>query len=322
MWNKRFALGLEITDFAAKAAEITVRSKSRAAINRHAAERLPDNSIRDGRILRKDEVVDALRNLVKQIRPRTRKAHIALPGSSVMIRFLKLPDLPDKKLRKVIEFELEHRIPLPFDSPQFDFVKLGSPAPAGGDALRDVMLVAAPLETIREYAEVVALAGLAVKSIEIRPLSLLRLIERTGQAEPGKTVLLADVGDRMSDLGMIHNGELRVARSIPIAFPDPESGDSAALRRACGELVREIERLLIFFRYNLRFRDRSIDRILLSGEVPYLERIMLELAGSTNLNAEISLVSGEAFRMRTIEAEQAFLSLAVPIGLALRGIGP
>jgi len=26
--------------------------------------------------------------------------------------------------------------------------------------------------------------------------------------------------------------------------------------------------------------------------------------------------------MRTIEAEQAFLSLAVPIGLALRGIGP
>ena len=320
MWKTRCALGLELTDYTVKAAEVVLRSRSRLAINRHAAERLPDNCIRDGRILRKDAVADALRDLVRQVNPRTRNVHVALPGSAVMIRFLKLPDLPDKKLRKVIEFELEHRIPLPFDAPYFDFVKLG--APAGEGALRDVMLVAAPQETIREYAEVIKAAGLSVQSIEIRPLSLLRLAERTGQLEAGTTVLLADVGGQLSDLGMIHNGELRVARSVPIAFPQPGDDDAPALRRACDELIQEIERLLIFFRYNLQFRDRNIDRILLSGDVPYMERVLLELSGSLRLASDVRLVSGETFRMRTVAAEQAFLSLAVPIGLALRGGEP
>ena len=316
----RRALGLEITDFSVKAAEVVTDASSRMAVSRQGAQRLPDNSIKDGRILHMDGVAEALRSLVKRIRPRTRKVHVALPSSTVMIRFLKLPDLPDRKLRKLIEFELEHRVPLPFDSPCFDFVKMG--APEGGSALCDVMLAAAPLATIREYMNVVRKSGLAVSSIEIRPLSLLRLIERTGQTGDGGTFLMVDVGEKVSDLGLIHNGELRVARSVPISFPVSERDDSPVIRRACDELIQEIERFMIFFRYNLHFRDRSIDRILLSGDVPHLKQVMRDLAGAERITSEVSLISGDGFQIAGENPETPFPSLAVPVGLALRGIGP
>jgi len=318
--RRRRALGLEITDFAVKAAEVVMESSSRMALGGQGAERLPEGSLKDGRILHKDGVAGALRSLVKRIRPRTRNVHVALPSAAVMIRFLKLPDLPYGKMRKLIKFELEHRIPLPFDSPSFDFVKLG--APDGGGSLCDVMLAAAPLDTIREYMEVVRKAGLAISSIEIRPLSLLRLIERTGQTGDVSTILMVDVGERVSDLGLIHNGELRVARSVPVSFPRPEKNESPVIRRACDELIQEIERLLIFFRYNLQFRDRGIDRILLSGDVPHLEQVMRDLADAGRLASEVRLVSGEGFRMPEEHAGSPFPSMAVPVGLALRGIGP
>jgi len=360
MWRSRYALGLELSDYAIKIAEVRIHSGSKPTVTRHATERLPANVIEEGRIHDKDLAIMALRNLVNRARPHTRKVHFVLPGALVMVRFLKLPDLPAKRLRKVIEFDLKHNVPLPFETPHYDFVKLGVPehtnrrkknrrpdrregreSPGSGgetaeNPLCDVMLAAVPLDTVREYTEVVTAAGLKVRSIEIRPLSLYRLIERTGQTEPDGTFLVADVGETVSDLSIFHNGELRITRSIPIVFsprrgsgPDgepPETHDpggrsgpdpETVFQSACSDLAHELERLIIFFRYSLNYRDREIGRIILSGDAPRLDEIARILAN--RLTPEVRLIDGEAFRLRAFHGEKTFPSLAVPIGLALRG---
>ena len=372
MWWSRYTLGLEMSDYALKIAEVRIRAGSKPTVTRHATERLPAGAVEEGRIRDRDLVVQTLRNLVRRMEPYTRNVHLALPGSLVMVRFLKLPDLPERRLRKIIEFELKHGTPLPFKTPHFDFVKLGTPdgedrrtaerrAPDGqtaeqkaaGRPLCDVMLAAAPLETVREYAEIIAAAGLAARSIEIRPLSLYRLVTRTGQADPEGTFLLADVGETVTDLSVFHGGGLRITRSLPIMFAPPGEGVLAgaadgepagvmpaagpeasatdglggsngpggsdadtAFRSACSDLAHELDRLMLFFSYSL-YRDRQIDRIILSGDAPRLEEVARFL--SARLSAGVSLIQGEALKLRAVFGEKTFPAMAVPIGLALRG---
>jgi len=359
MWRSRYALGLEMSDNALKLAEVRIRSRSKPTVTRQAAERLPAGAIEDGRIRDRDLVVRILRGLVRRTGPYTRKVHVVLPGSLVMVRFLKLPDLPEKRLRKVIEFELKHNAAIPLKTPHFDFVKLG-PSQQQDDwrsgeradrrdgwndpgwreeaarPLCDVMVAVAPLEAVREYANIVAAAGLHPRSIEIRPLSLYRLVTRTGQAEPDGTFLVADVGETVTDLSVFHDGGLRVTRNIPILFasgrdadpekespedvPFPERAEGSdaetAFRSACSDLAHEIERLMLFFRYSL-FRDRHIDRIILTGDAPCLDGIARAL--SELLAVEVRLVDGDGLKLRATFPGKAFPAMAVPIGLALRG---
>jgi len=359
MWRSRYALGLEMSDNALKLAEVRIRSRSKPTVTRHAAEQLPAGAIEDGRIRDRDLVVRTLRGLVKRTGPNTRKAHVVLPGSLVMVRFLKLPDLPERRLRKVIEFELKHNAAIPLKTPHFDFVKLGlsqqqedwqSRAHANrGDGwdgpgwredaarpLCDVMVAIAPLEAVREYAKIVAAAGLRPLSIEIRPLSLYRLVTRAGLAGPDDTFLVADVGETVTDLSVFHDRGLRVTRIIPIRFapgrdaePESAAAESApfpegmegsdaetAFRSACSDLAHEIERLMLFFRYSL-FRDRPIGRIILTGDAPRLDGIARVL--SELLAVDVRLADGEGFKLRATFPEKAFPAMAVPVGLALRG---
>jgi len=386
-WIKpnRYALGIEITDYAVKLAEVRIPARGQPELTHSAVERLPAGAVTDGRIRERDEVILALRKMISRRQLRTKHAHMILPGTLVTVRFLKMPDLKEADLRKVIEFEIRHNMHLPFDQPVFDFVKLSgsdrpsrikraskrkgkkpdSTAPAmpgmaeaaaslepafgagtlfadnenrpGEEDLPqcDVLLAAAPREQAIEYAEIVREAGLKIRSLEIKPFSLRRLLAGMGDNAAEGAVIVADVGENAADLSIFYGHALKITRNIPVNFgAREESGGEIApfsfqanasfpasdpdygFRAAAFELADEIERLMNFYRYSLNHRDHDFACVLLVGDAPRLAEIGSLL--SERLTPEVRLIEPRAVSSPLERYERLFPALAVPIGLALR----
>lgn len=253
---QRSYLGIEITDYCIKLVEIEPQQAGLPAIKRCILEPLANDAVANGIIADSASVVRSLKQLLSDHKVKSRNVHFALPTHLVLIRFLKFPDISQQDLRKMIQFEIEHNLQLPFEHPCHDFVKLNGKYQQAkpSDMLRkeisvkdlfsrkkgqrpmvlpsgsldssesdeqnmcDVLLAAAPSERVQEYAEVLEAAGLQLLSFEVKPLALYRLMTQVYLANKDQTILVADIGRNNVDLLIIHQGELKISRNISLRF--------------------------------------------------------------------------------------------------------
>jgi Tfp pilus assembly PilM family ATPase len=122
--GKRRSLGVEITDQAIKLTEMIMHGSRPPRIHNFRIEPLPPQSIDDGRILDPDQVARTLKQAISAEGWGGMKVHAVIPSQTLLVRFLKFPDLPMQSLSKVVAFEVKHNIHMPFEEPLFDFVKL------------------------------------------------------------------------------------------------------------------------------------------------------------------------------------------------------
>jgi type IV pilus assembly protein PilM len=122
--KKNSYLGMEITDTRIKIAEVVVTAGRKPYVTKVINELLPHGTVEDGRILNSLSLVQVIKTLIQLNDFTSKQVHMVVPSQVIMVRQLKLPDLPDKQLRKVLEFEVKHNIHLPFDKPYFDFINL------------------------------------------------------------------------------------------------------------------------------------------------------------------------------------------------------
>ncbi|NHN30736.1 type IV pilus biogenesis protein PilM [Paenibacillus agricola] len=390
------SLGIEITDSSIKAVEMTAGSKGKPILHGYETEYLPDQAIDDGRIKELYSVIRTIQTLVAKLNPKSKHVHMVVPSQSIMVRFLKFPDIPLKELQKLVDFEVKHNIHLPFDQPVYDFVKLNgteegaakpksaikkqkeskkSPKGSDGDwqgqaatgkqdslglggehdllfgnskqpeadaeALEklqcDVMLIAAPRALVDEYSEIAKSAGLKLKSLEIKALSLFRLIHQIQITNSNGTFLVVDVNPKATDVSIFHESQLKITRNLPILFEEKkaevthEEGspldslftdfntDFSATHHASNDLAHELERLLNFYRYTLNNRTQVFDRVLLSGDVNGLPELAVVL--QEKLGIEVALFGTDQITNAAAPLNLLFSTYSVTIGLALRGTG-
>jgi type IV pilus assembly protein PilM len=123
-WFPQSSIGLEMTDYSIKLVEISPDGSDGFRLLNYHIEPLPKGTIDDGRIINPVKVIQALQHAMKLKGFKSKKVHLVLPSHLIMVRFIKLPDIPDRHLQKVVEFEVKHNIHLPFEQPIYDFVKL------------------------------------------------------------------------------------------------------------------------------------------------------------------------------------------------------
>jgi len=87
-------------------------------------ERLPEGVVAEGKIIDKQAVAEALQNARKALRIGRRKVHLVLPGQLVLARYMELPDISRRRMKKIIDFELRSSGHLPFEHPCYDFALL------------------------------------------------------------------------------------------------------------------------------------------------------------------------------------------------------
>lgn len=232
-----------------------------------------------------------------------------------------MPDVPDKKLKRMIDIELKYHMPFPFDQPQYDFLSLPRLHTAdGGEASkeRDVMIIAAPLPAVEELATLTVQAGLKPATMEIKPLSLLRCVQHFDPKEASSTMIIIDLTSTYTDISIYDGGILRMTSNKSIRFPAAEQAEAAhmELMAACQELSFEVDRFINFYRYTLNHRDREVERIFVSGEISCLSEVISNLNEHfPNAVRKLSIPAAEEQRHGPLAME----SYAGVFGAALRG---
>jgi type IV pilus assembly protein PilM len=350
-------LGLEITDSHIKICEIESKRNKEPQILNYATGVLQDGIVRDGKILNMEQLLTAIKHLINQHKFSTKNVHFAIPSQMVMVRNLKLPDLSQHELKKLVQFEIKNNLAVAFEQPHYDFIKLPkkvaneakkqpsalkkminkkaavsaeeSEEPSD-DHLCDVLVVAAPLDMLREYSEMFASLKLVPRSYEIKPFSILRLLDKSPIESTGLTILL-DVNESNSELTIVEDGVFKITRNVEISFKtlQPNTNDDNiqwmseftspehTFTSAAEDLISEIERLMNFYYYTLNKGNVQFDSILVSGSITDMESLIKAL--EQRMAQRIIAIDWKSLHVANDPAHWSVSSYAVPLGLALRG---
>ncbi|MCX7571397.1 type IV pilus assembly protein PilM [Tumebacillus sp. DT12] len=344
------ALGLEITDQRLLLAEV-FKKRDRSVLQGIVQTSIPSEVIEDGKIKQVDTLAELLRRTLREGDIRTKRVNLVVPSQFVVIRQLQMPDLPKKQIRKLIDFELQNSIHLPFDEPFYDFVKVekneGDRASqalidaeaATGQKMCDITLIASSRAAIDSVVETARLAGLKPQSVDIRALALDRACRILGsEADQRQATMYVDVAEASTDVHIFQGNVLKFTRNVPIPL------DSYRLNRErakplnvleildyleqntdyssfTSDLAYEVERSLNFFRYTLNNRDAALRHLVLTGLLPksgvlvrYLQERLPDMTVFTMPFQDLEI------KGRAATDADSLYEYAIPIGLALKEV--
>ena len=306
---------------------------------------LPPELIVDGSIIDSIRLAEALKQLIKKARIRTRNVAIGLAGhASVIIKRISLPEMSEEELEESIKFEAEQYVPFDIEDVNVDFQILG---PKEEPGQMDVMLAAVKKDVVNEYVSVVREAGLSPVVVDVDAFALGNMYEINYDIEPGRNIALVNVGARTITLNVVKNGisvftrdsamgvsavtealqkefhlpyeaSEKLQRGEPAGDASPE-GALEVMLRSYDDIAGEVARSLEYFHETNAHEEAG--SVILSGGGALMKDFPRVLAEKTGLMVGLA----EPFRnislpKRFDNAETLEMApiAAIAVGLALR----
>jgi len=358
--KKNQLVGLDIGSHSIKVAEIAQGKRGRILKN-FGLIGLPPDAIVEGSIKEMGVVSSAMKTLFKNLRVKNKNVATSISGFSVIVKKIALSKRRDSELEATIHEESEQYIPFDINEVNIDFDILnkgselaevggGEGAKKEGSERMEVMLVAAKKDIIEDYVELIHLAGLNPRVLDVDAFALQNAFE-ISTGEPECSCSLVNVGAEELGINIIRNrgslftrdssyGGMQITKAIMAKFNvgfeeaekmklggvsvDKEKRDLEEIfTSVVSEWVQEIKRALDFVAST--YPEETIEKILVSGgscRIPgFQEYLQLETdIPVEELNPFASLIVDEKrFDINYLRhmAPQA----AVAVGLALRAIG-
>ncbi len=311
---------------------------------------IPPGIISDGVVLEleKENLVDALRELMKKAGIKGGDAVIGISGhSSVIIKKITIPLMAEEELTSSIKAEAEQYVPFDINDVNIDFQILGS-SPAG-EGQMDVVLVAVKKTIIKDYCDVVEEAGLYPVVVDVDAFALGNMYEvNYGLTE--SNIALINVGASTTNINILQNGQPAftrdsaigssvhtesLERALNISREDAErvkmgrsiegiepADVQLALSSASEEIYSELDRSFEYFRSSVGEGDMS--KIILSGGAALIKGFPEMMADRLGIEVEVA----DPFKNIKIPGkfDAAYIKdtasiTAVAVGLALRQAG-
>lgn len=157
------------------------------------------------------EAAAIIKKLVHDTKLGSKDVAISISENLAFTRILKFPLLNDQEISSAVKWEAEEYIPIPISEAIVEHTilerqEVGSPPQAL------VLLVAVQRSLVEKYVKVATMAGLRVIGVETELIALTRSL-----APPEKTSLVIDFGSRSTDIAVVKNGQVYLARSLSIA---------------------------------------------------------------------------------------------------------
>jgi type IV pilus assembly protein PilM len=309
---------------------------------------LPPELIVEGSIIDSLRLIDAIKEILKKAKVKTKNAVIGIAGhASVIIRRITLPEMTEEELSESIKFEAEQYVPFDIDDVNIDFQILGQAEEIGQ---MDVMLVAVKKDIINEYTNVVRETGLLPVVVDVNAFTLANMYEINYEIEPDRNIALVNIGASTINLNIIKEGMTVFTRDSAVGSNvhtealqkeysigyeqaeavkrgEPVEGVSVAeaaqvISSSSEEIVSEISRSLDYFRSTTY--QEEIHEVVLSGGGAMIKDLPTQLAEATGLAVRVAepfrniQIPGK-FDLAQIEAQATMAAVAV--GLALRRPG-
>ncbi|WP_457552368.1 type IV pilus assembly protein PilM [Desulfobacula sp.] len=345
--KKDHLVGLDIGSSFIKVAELKVTGKG-IVLHKFGMARIAPGSIVDGRIVNIDALANDIRTLFKSQKIREKNVAISTGGHSVVIKTINISTRTEKQLHDTISSEAEQYIPYDIDDVNIDYQILES-----GESSSDqmsVLLVAVKKDLVAEYIELIQMAGLYPRIIDVDTFALQNAYDILPCDDMGKITLLIDVGASKISLNILKDkvslmmrdmmlGTYQVieeiSRKLDITLDEAEQMANGRTNDVQSqESLQEINLKIaqswcsevceVVNTYQSSANYEKIDKIVLSGGGVFIEAFKDSLL--SELDADLSIMNPfDALIVNLKKFPDSFIAEAGPlapiaIGLALRRV--
>ncbi|WP_019519176.1 pilus assembly protein PilM [Faucicola boevrei] len=285
--NKQI-IGVDITTTAVKMVEIT-RQQGLFHLKNYGIEPLARGMVADKEIKDTEAVGEVINKLSRSLNLSSKNVATAVSGASVISKIIDMDTaMSDTDREARIRLDADQYIPYPLEEVNLDFEMLGPSTATEGQSR--VLLVASRSENVDQRVEVMSLAGLETKVVDVESYAIERAFQLIVDSLPGQpqNVALIDIGHNQTTLYIAKDGDFvysreqlfgggqltesiqnrygltyeeAMANKRNMSLPDDYHSD--VLMPFLDSIVQQITRSLQF--YFSSSQSHQVDHILLSG---------------------------------------------------------
>jgi type IV pilus assembly protein PilM len=345
--KKNRLVGLDIGSRTLKLAEI-IDTKAGSALKNFSTIDIEPGLIEEGAVRDPEAVSGYISELFKSVKIKDKNVAISIGGYSVIVKKINVQTMTEDELHDTIHFEAEQYIPFDISEVNLDFQILGESEHNPNQM--NVLLVAAKKEMISEYINLMKMAKLSPRIIDVDAFALQNIFKFNYSLED-ENIALIDIGASKTSLNILKDNVSefmrdvslgceqindRIASTVGCTIEETESikrGEesdlisSEDLKEIVSSVVTdwciEIKRALDFF-YST-YPEEQISRIVLSGGGANIKKFLELLAAETS--AEVEVINPfqnfivDSNRFDSSYLEQIAPQAAICMGLAARKIG-
>jgi type IV pilus assembly protein PilM len=348
LFSKKSRLaGLDIGSRTIKLAEI-IDGKSGLALKSLNTVNIEPGLIEEGSIKEPETVSGYIRELFKSSKLKEKNVAISIGGYSVIVKKINVQTMTEDELQESIHFEAEQYIPFDISEVNLDFQILGESEHNPNQM--NVLLVAAKKEMINEYINLMQMAKLRPRIIDVDAFALQNIFESNYTSE-NENIALIDIGASKTSLNILKNNisefmrdvslgcdqiNDKIASTIGCTIEESEAiklGDVSDampaddLKDIVSSVVSdwcvEIKRALDFFLST--YPEEQITRIVLSGGGANIKKFRELLAAETSAEVEVvnpfQAIEIDSQRFDAAYLEKIATQAAICMGLATRKFG-
>jgi type IV pilus assembly protein PilM len=168
---------------------VKARTNGSVLAERAVLRSLPADAVREGEVIDRAAVTDALRELFDNS-GLGKRVRVGVANQRTVMRTLELPPMDDEKsLAQAVSFQAQDQVPMPLANAVLDFHSLGVIETPAGPRER-VVLVAAQRDMIESLLEAVREAGLQPEGVDLSAFALIRSLYRPGADAAGRVLYL------------------------------------------------------------------------------------------------------------------------------------
>lgn len=215
------AIGLDIGTSAVRAAQVT-KTKSGPALAAFGQVALPPGAVVDGEIRNSGPVSEAISQLWKRAKFRSKRVVIGVANQRVVVRQVDLPYLEEKDFRASLRYQVADHIPMPVESAELDFQIIEDYVTEEREHFMRVLLVAAGTDMVEGFLSAVDDAGIIPAGVDLAPFAVARAVSPAARGETGVagSEAVVDVGAGVTNIIVHHNGEARFVRILLVGGDD------------------------------------------------------------------------------------------------------
>ncbi|MEX0621603.1 MAG: type IV pilus assembly protein PilM [Candidatus Woykebacteria bacterium] len=289
-------------------------------------------------------IANSIRSLHREAHFSTDKVVVSLPESQVFTRVVELPSLKQSEIQNALAWEAEQYVPVPINEVKLDWQVLDD-GKTNKSGKVEVLLVAAPINLIDRFLNIIRIAGLSPTSLETEITAVVRSLVQRIEGAP--TTMVVSLGASTTDLSIVSTGRISFTRSIAtggsaiargvaqeLGFEldqateymktyglDPTSLEGKvmqAIKPIFDVIVNEIRRVLAY--YATKHPEVPVKRVVVTGGTAKLPGLVIYLAEALGIEVQVGNPwEGIALPSRVAnKLVSDATSYAVAVGLALK----
>lgn len=209
--KRKDTIGLDIGSSSIKLVELE-ETKNGYRLQNLGIVPLPPEAIVDGALMDSVTIIDAIKELINNIKTKRKNVVISISGHSVIVKKITLPFMSEAELEESIYWEAERYIPFDINDVNIDFKILGSSQE--NSEVMDVVLVAAKKDIINDYVSVIIEAGLNPVTIDVDAFAIENMLGINYEIEKDQIVAMANVGASITNINILRNNVTAFTRDI------------------------------------------------------------------------------------------------------------